>query len=72
MIPVKSQAKHAQPDFRVWVKTRLLETGLDVTKLAAQLGQSRVNVSTAINHPTLRHDLKKRIMKTLSNEEAAA
>ena len=72
MTSVKSQAEQTQPDFRVWVKTRLLETGLDVTKLAAQLGQSRVNVSTAINHPTLRHDLKLRIKKTLSAEEDAA
>lgn len=72
MTPVKSQTKHTQPDFRLWAKGRLLESGMSVTELAKRLKQSRVNVSTAINHPTLRHDLKERIEAILAKEEAAS
>jgi len=56
----------AQPErFRVDVKTRLLERGLTVTKLAADLGYCRNGVSIAINHPTMFRQLKLRIAKHL-------
>lgn len=65
MTLVKSQAKQAQPDFTIQVKTRLLELGLNVTKLAAHLGLSRNTVSTAIHHPTMFLDVQRRIKEAL-------
>jgi plasmid maintenance system antidote protein VapI len=54
-----------QEDFALQAKTRLLEHGLTVTALAAQLGLARNTVSIAINHPSMLPSVKRRIRKAL-------
>jgi len=53
-----------QDNFTVAVKKRLLDKGLNVTKLAKKLGWSRNYVSRAINndiYPTARREIGKEL-----------
>ena len=57
--------KRPQGDFALRAKTALLERGITVTRLAADLGFARNTVSIAINHASMLPTVKRAIANHL-------
>lgn len=65
MATANTRNKRPQGDFRILVKSALLERHDTVVALAKRLDLARNTVSIAINHPTMLPTVKQKIAKHL-------